>query len=152
MDAANSNADNSAAVSSLGAAKTELAAAEKELAAAEKVNDSVKDFDEANLTKLLNDYNEAVSASEAAGSVSEPTAGNPDSTTAADFSKGRYKGTEDSSSFTVTLDYYIYADWREDNQQFSVSPDEYKAIREGDCVQICLRRSIFGLHYWNVHK
>ncbi len=49
-------------------------------------------------------------------------------------------------------DYYIYADWREDNQQFSVSPDEYKAIREGDCVQICLRRSIFGLHYWNVHK
>lgn len=110
LDAANSNADNSAAVSSLGAAKTELAAAEKELAAAEKVNDSVKDFDEANLTKLLNDYNEAVSASEAAGSVSEPTAGNPDSTTAADFSKGRYKGTEDSSSFTVTLDYYIYAE------------------------------------------
>lgn len=48
--------------------------------------------------------------------------------------------------------YYIYADWQEDNQRFSVSPNEYREIKEGDYIQVYLWNSIFGLHYWTVHK
>lgn len=51
-----------------------------------------------------------------------------------------------------TTYYYIYADWREEDQEFSVSGSEYKEIRKGDHLRVCLRHSIFGFHYWTVHK
>lgn len=49
-------------------------------------------------------------------------------------------------------DYYIYADWREDDQRFTVSKSSYNKIQKGDRLQVCLRRSIFGLYYWKVHQ
>lgn len=49
-------------------------------------------------------------------------------------------------------EYYIYADWREDGQQFTVSKSGYNEIQIGDRVQVCLRRSIFGLYYWKIHQ
>ena len=49
--------------------------------------------------------------------------------------------------------YYIYADWREENQQFSVfSSREYEEFQKGDSIQVCLHHSIFGFQYWTVHK
>lgn len=51
-----------------------------------------------------------------------------------------------------TTDYNIYADWREDNQRFTVSESRYNEIRKGDRLQVCLRHSIFGLHYWTIHN
>ena len=48
--------------------------------------------------------------------------------------------------------YYIYADWQEENQKFSVSKSQYNEYQKGDHLQVCLRRSIFGFQYWTVHK
>lgn len=51
-----------------------------------------------------------------------------------------------------TTSYYVYADWQEDNQKFSVSSSEYEEFQKGDSIRVCLRHSIFGFHYWTVHK
>ena len=48
--------------------------------------------------------------------------------------------------------YYVYADWEEGDHQFDVSQKVYNEIQEGDCMQVCRRHSIFGLHYWILHN
>lgn len=49
-------------------------------------------------------------------------------------------------------DYYIYADWREENEKFSVTRSEYRKIQKGDRVRVCIQQSIWGLQYWTVHE
>lgn len=48
--------------------------------------------------------------------------------------------------------YYVYADWKEADYKFSVCQKVYDEIQEGDRMQVCLRHSIFGLHYWTLHN
>lgn len=57
-----------------------------------------------------------------------------------------------ASSGSKTTSYYIYADWREEEHRFSVSKSEYNEFQKGDPIRVCLRHSIFGFHYWTVHK
>lgn len=59
---------------------------------------------------------------------------------------------KDYSVNRFSTKYYIHADWQEDNQQFSVSRSLYEDAREGDRLQVCLRRSILGFPYWAVHN
>lgn len=47
--------------------------------------------------------------------------------------------------------YYISANWRGEKHQFTVSRNQYEEIQEGDRLKVCLRHSMFGLHYWSVH-
>lgn len=59
---------------------------------------------------------------------------------------------KDISSTRRSTSYYIYADWREENQEFSISKSQYNEFQKGDHLQVCLRHSIFGFQYWTVHK
>lgn len=48
--------------------------------------------------------------------------------------------------------YYVYADWKEADHKFTVSEKTYYEIQKGDRMQVCLRHSIFGFHYWILHN
>ena len=49
-------------------------------------------------------------------------------------------------------DWYVWADWRGEEAQFSVTKSEYEEIDIGDDMRVCVRESIFGLEYWTVHE
>lgn len=51
-----------------------------------------------------------------------------------------------------TTHYYIYADWKEPNQRFSVAKSTYNECQIGSHLYVCIRKSLFGFQYWTIHS
>lgn len=48
--------------------------------------------------------------------------------------------------------YYVTVNWQEELQKMNASKTFYSTVEEGDSIQICIRKSIFGMKIWRVHK
>lgn len=51
-----------------------------------------------------------------------------------------------------TTDYYVYGMWRGEKTSFPVSSSEYDEIAIGDVQRICIKKSVLGFEYYNVHE
>ncbi len=51
-----------------------------------------------------------------------------------------------------TLDYYLYGNWKGEEERFSVSRSVYGRSSIGDIRKICTKQSIFGLEYYTIHE
>lgn len=51
-----------------------------------------------------------------------------------------------------TLDYYLYGNWKGEEERFSVSRSVYGRSSIGDIRKICIKHSIFGLEYYTIHE
>ncbi len=51
-----------------------------------------------------------------------------------------------------TTHYYVTAIWRDERQKMTVPKSLYESVSQGDSVRVCLRKSIFGVEYWQVHN
>lgn len=49
-------------------------------------------------------------------------------------------------------DWYVWAEWKGEKSQFTVTESEYEQIRINDDMRVCIRKSVFGFEYWTVHK
>lgn len=49
-------------------------------------------------------------------------------------------------------DYQLIAMWRGKEKDFNVSKKQYLDTNIGDCRQVCIRHSVLGLEYYNVHE
>lgn len=59
---------------------------------------------------------------------------------------------KDLSTSGKELDYYLYGNWKGEEEQFSVSRNVYGSTSVGDIRKICIKHSIFGLEYYTIHK
>lgn len=59
------------------------------------------------------------------------------------------KDVDTGSSFD---DYQLIAEWRGEKKDFNVSKSEYITTEVGDTYRVCIRKSLFGLEYYTVHK
>jgi len=48
--------------------------------------------------------------------------------------------------------YYFCFTWQDKEQNMQVSESLYNSLKEGDPVRICIRKSIFGMEYYILHK
>ncbi len=51
-----------------------------------------------------------------------------------------------------TTSYYFHFTWQDKEQNMQVSKSLYNSLKEGDPVRICIRKSIFGMEYYILHK
>ena len=59
---------------------------------------------------------------------------------------------KDLSTSGKALDYYLCGDWKGEEKRFSVSGSVYGSTSVGDIRKICIKRSVFGLEYYTLHK
>lgn len=59
---------------------------------------------------------------------------------------------KDLSTSGKELDYYLYGNWKGEEEQFSVSRNVYGSTSIGDIRKICIKHSILGLEYYTIHK
>ncbi len=51
-----------------------------------------------------------------------------------------------------TTSYFFHFTWQDKEQNMQVSESLYNSLKEGDPVRICIRKSIFGMEYYILHK
>lgn len=50
------------------------------------------------------------------------------------------------------LSYYLYGNWKGEEEQFSVSRNVYGSTSIGDTRKLCIKHSILGLEYYTIHE
>lgn len=59
---------------------------------------------------------------------------------------------KDLSTSGKELDYYLYGNWKGEEERFSVSRNVYGSTFIGDIRKICIKHSVFGLEYYTIHE
>ncbi|MDE6201915.1 MAG: hypothetical protein K2G19_00390, partial [Lachnospiraceae bacterium] len=77
--------------------------------------------------------------------VNYVTAGRPVHETVTVLSKEQHR----SSRMTH---YEVVLIWRDTMQKMRTSRNLYESVETGDSVRVCVRKSVFGVELWNVHK
>lgn len=50
------------------------------------------------------------------------------------------------------LSYYLYGNWKGEEERFSVSRNVYGSTSIGDTRKLCIKHSILGLEYYTIHE
>ena len=59
---------------------------------------------------------------------------------------------KDLNTSGKALSYYLYGNWKGEEERFSVSRNVYGSTSIGDARKICIKHSILGLEYYTIHE